>query len=333
MTLPLIADYKKAVANAKVRFATLEVAPELDPQRHPQFLAGNFAGVFKVRDGTGALVAVKCFTREMPELEKRYRALATFIKTSRPPYLVELDYLPAELYVTSPIAADADYPVVVMPWLEGTTIGGAIETLCRNNSRKALAALTRAWAKLCRDLLARGIAHGDLKHDNVIITPDSKLRLIDYDSMYLPELKGMPATLVGGINYQHPLRTPRHFDEALDHFSILVMLLSLRALTVDPSLFEAYNSGENIILTRDDFVAPDASTLFQRFLQSPDFLVKDWTRHLIKAAKSRSIRIPAIRSIVDAAITLDATPKERGPRQLFSALAIGGLRRLFAATQ
>lgn len=320
MTLPLIADYKTAVANAKVRFATLKVTAQLDPQRHPQFLAGNFAGVFKVRDQGGNLLAVKCFTRDMPDLEKRYRALTRFIKTARPACMVELDYLPAELYVTSSIAPAGDYAVVTMPWLEGTTIGGATEMLCQRNNRRALAALTRAWAKLCYDLLHRGIAHGDLKHDNVIITPDSKLKLIDYDSMFLPELRGLPATLLGGINFQHPLRNGHHFDETVDHFSILVMLLSLRALTFEPGLWETYTNGENMILTRDDFQSPETSPLIRQLLASPDFYVRDWTKSLVRACQSRSIRVPGLKDMVAAATKLDETAKEGGPKALFSLL-------------
>ena len=330
MTLPLIADYKTAIANAKARFATLKVVALLDAQRHPQFLAGNFAGVFKVRDESGALVAVKCFTRDMPDLERRYRALSKFIKTAKPAYMVDLEYLPAELFVTSSIATSGDYPVVTMPWLEGSTIGAATETLCRRDNRKALAALTRAWAKLCFDLLQRGIAHGDLKHDNVIITPDSKLKLIDYDSMYLPELKGLPATLLGGINYQHPLRNASHFDETVDHFSILVMLLSLRALTFEPGLLETYDNGENLIFSRDDFQRPDSSQLIGRLLKSPDYYVREWTGLLMRSCNSRSIKVPGLKEIIVTASKLDETAKEGRVMQplkpLFGFLGFGAGR-------
>ena len=325
MTLPLIADYKTAVANAAVRFATLKVTATLDPQRHPQFLAGNFAGVFKMVEEGGALLAVKCFTRDMPELEKRYRALHKLIKTAKPPYMVDIEYLPAELFVTSSIAATGDYPVVTMPWLEGSTLGAAAETLCRRDNRRALSALTRAWAKLCYDMLQRGIAHGDLKHDNVIITPDSKLKLIDYDSMYLPELKGLPATLLGGINYQHPLRNASHFDETLDHFSILVILLSLRALTFDPGLLETYDNGENLIFSRDDFQTPEASQLMGWLLKSADYHVRDWTERLIHSCQARSIKVPGIKDIIITASKLDETPKTGAAKPLKPLLSFLGI--------
>ncbi|CAK0740476.1 non-specific serine/threonine protein kinase [uncultured Gammaproteobacteria bacterium] len=322
MTLPLISDYKAALINARLRFATLKVTPQLDSRRQPHFLAGNFACVFKVCDSNGTMLAVKCFTRVMPDLEKRYRALAHFIKTAHPTSMIELHYLPSELFTTSSVAPSADYPVVVMPWIEGMTLGGAVATLCRKDNRRALGVLTRTWARLCHDLLTRKIAHGDLKHDNVIITPDSKLKLIDYDSFYLPELKGLPAPLLGGINFQHPSRDAGHFDETVDHFSILVILLSLRALTFEPTLIDNYNNGENLIFTRDDFSAPGSSELIGRLLKSPDLFVRDWSQQLVKACQSHSIRVPGIKAIITSAVNLEATAQEGGPKRLFSFLGV-----------
>ncbi len=58
------------------------------------------------------------------------------------------------------------------------------------------ATLSRAWANMCLELLSMGIAHGDLKHDNVLVTPDGKLRLIDYDSMFTPHLRGLKSVLL-----------------------------------------------------------------------------------------------------------------------------------------
>ncbi|CAK0756194.1 Non-specific serine/threonine protein kinase [Azospirillaceae bacterium] len=317
MTLPLIADYKKAVANAKSRFATLDITPEFDARRHPVFLAGNFAGVFKVFGKNGEPMALKCFTREMPDLEERYRAVARYAKISRLACMIDFEYLPEELFVTSSIAPSGNYPIVTMPWLSGKPLGPAIETLCNKNNRRAMAALTRAWARLCVDMLRHGVAHGDLKHDNVMITPGSKLKLIDYDSMFLPELKGMPSTLLGGVNFQHPNREARHFDATIDHFSILVILLSLRALTFEPELLGKYNNGENIILTRDDFLTPDASGLIRNLLKSPDFFVRDWTQTLIWTCRENSIQVPALKTILSAALKLTEAAEDGGLKRFF----------------
>ena len=318
MPLPLINDYKTAIANAKGRFATLEFEPHLDARRSPVFLAGNFAGVFKVVTKDGEHLAIKCFTREVPNLPRRYAAVAKFCRTAQCPYVVPLQFLSAEVFVTSRVAPHADYAVVTMPWIDGRSIGAVAEILCQRGNAAALAGLTRAWSRLCLDLLQRGIAHGDLKHDNILVSQDGRLKLIDYDSMYLPELKGLPSTMLGGINFQHPKRDVRHFDAAIDHFSMLVILLSLRALTFGPELFRRHHNGENLILTKDDFTRPEGSDLLKVLAVSPDFHVRDWTSHLIKSAKAPSIGIPGMEVILKSAAKIDATPALPPKKGLFS---------------
>ena len=208
-----------------------------------------------------------------------------------------------------------------MPWIDGRGIGAIAELLCQRSNASALAGLTRAWGRLCLDLLRRGIAHGDLKHDNVLVSQDGRLKLIDYDSMYLPELKGLPSTMLGGINFQHPRRDVRHFDPAIDHFSMLVILLSLRALTFEPELFKRHHNGENLILIKSDFAQPERSDLLKQFGASPDFHVRDWATHLTKAAKAPTIRIPGIDAILTSATKIDASPAKPPAKRLFSFLS------------
>ena len=324
MTFPILNDYKAAMVNAKARFASLDFVPQLDNRRNPVFLAGNFAGVFKVDRPDGTTMAVKCFTRDLPHLEKRYRLLASFIKQAGSPYFIPLDYHPAEVFITSAIAGSGEFPVVTMPWVAGRNLSTVAKALCDKDNRPALAGLTRAWARLCLDLLGRGVAHGDLKHDNVLITSEGRLLLSDYDSMFLPQFKGMPSPLLGGVNFQHPARNERHFDAEVDHFSMLVMLLSLRALVFAPDLLGQYDNGENLIFCRDDFVDPTASFLIKRLLDSEDFFVIDWTRRLVRACQGGSLKLQGLGAILRAALKLDNSPADPRARHMLYMLATGG---------
>lgn len=302
MTFPIISDYITAMRNASNRFATLDVELETDDGGNPMFLAGNFAAVFKATTvETGHAVALKVFTRNMPQLERRYNVISRVAAQMKSNYFLSLGFMPEELYVTSHIAESKSYPVVVMPWAEGEIFGSVIKRVCSNNRRKGLAALTRSWATLCLDLLSKGIAHGDLKHDNVLVMPNGRLRLIDYDSIYAPPLKGLRSVLLGGASYQHPRRDIRHFDGTMDHFSMLVVALSLRALTIEPSLYAAYNTGENIILTRDDFTSQYPTELITTLQECPDALVRTWTNMLINASRSPFISVPDIRRVLQDA--------------------------------
>ncbi|OEJ64950.1 protein kinase domain-containing protein [Magnetovibrio blakemorei] len=322
MTFPIINDYRHAIKNAANRFANLRVKPILDAHGEPVFMAGNFAAVFKARVAPGdQMVAIKLFTRDLPQLEMRQTSIAKTIERLGARYLIDVGYMPREIYVSSKIAGDAEYPLVVMPWTEGLSMGNVVEKMCATQNKKGLFALSKAWSNLCLSMLSSGIAHGDLKHDNVLITLDGQLRLIDYDSMYVPQLKGLKSVLMGGASYQHPRRNTNHFDATQDHFSILVIALSLRALTLDPSLYEVFNTGENIILSHDDFASNMQTALIQRLLASPDPLLRSWTSLLLRVAASNSIQVPRLTRILK-----DARKAPAEPRAVKSAVSFGGAR-------
>ena len=59
MTFPNLIDYKQAIGNASARLATLDAVPVADPTGAPHFVAGNFAGVFKMQKADGSLVALR----------------------------------------------------------------------------------------------------------------------------------------------------------------------------------------------------------------------------------------------------------------------------------
>ena len=66
MPLPLISEYIQAIKSAEENFDELKnLRPMLGEDGEPIFSNGNFAVVFKMKDGqTGKLYAVKCFTKE-----------------------------------------------------------------------------------------------------------------------------------------------------------------------------------------------------------------------------------------------------------------------------
>ncbi len=302
MTFPIISDYKTAFSNAGKRFATFGINSIRDDNREPVFMAGNFAVVFKVTIGDDDKVfAIKCFTRDLPNLEERHRVISEAIQNTKATHFVDISYVPDEIFVTSQIAPSGDYPIVTMPWIEGNSLGTVVAKLCAKEHQSGLAALSRAWANLSLLLLSEGIAHGDLKHDNVIVSSDGQLKLIDYDSMFAPPLNKLDSIVLGGASYQHPRRNTEHFDNTLDHFSMLVILLSLRALSLEPDLHDTYNTGENIILTQDDFISGGRSELLARLKESPDSKVRAWTTALIKASQSDSIAVPGLAKILQAA--------------------------------
>ena len=133
--------------------------------------------------------------------------------------------------------------------------------------------------RLVAELRGAGIAHGDLQHANVLVTPRGYLKLVGYDGMCVPALRGRPNLETGLAPYQHPQRNEHtRLSANLDHFSALVIYVALRALAASPSLWSRYieQSGYDKLLFRsEDFRDPDQSALYRDLLRSPDAAVRD----------------------------------------------------------
>lgn len=91
---------------------------------------------------------------------------------------------------------------------------------------------------------------------------------MDYDTTYVPALRGRSSAEVGHRNYQHPDRTDADFGPDIDRFSALVIYTALRACAVRPELWEQYDTGENLLFRDADFYAPDESPLFEALAQT-----------------------------------------------------------------
>ena len=105
------------------------------------------------------------------------------------------------------------------------------------------------------------MAHGDLQHGNIIVTSGGP-RLVDYDGIYLPELKGMFPGEVGHKHYQHPQRAREHWGPHMDRFSQIALHVGLSAIAQRRELWGKFDNGDNILFTEDDFKNPGASELF-----------------------------------------------------------------------
>lgn len=106
------------------------------------------------------------------------------------------------------------------------------------------------------DLHRLGIAHGDLQHGNILVDKNDNLFLIDYDSMYLPTLKGQGDIIAGLKGYQHPKRADNiNASEKLDYFSELIIYTSIVGVAERPEFVEKYNleDSEQMLFSPDDF--------------------------------------------------------------------------------
>jgi hypothetical protein len=133
-----------------------------------------------------------------------------------------------------------------------------------------------------RDLSRHGIAHGDLQHGNILVTPSGELKLIDYDGMYVPGLDGLGASELGHPNYQSPLRTKDNWGPDIDRFSSWVICTSLTALALDPPLWQALHvdGDETLLFHKSDFTDRDASRVHYALANSSAARLRQMARDI-----------------------------------------------------
>lgn len=215
----------------------------------PRPISGNFASVFTADTASGRKLAIKCFTRDVPDQQARFREIEAALREVPARWKVEFRYVESGVLVRGRL-----YPVLVMEWIEARQLISWIEDRLRLGDRSALGRLADGFTDLVAGLEAAGIAHGDLQHGNLLVTPRGELKLIDYDGMYVPALRDRPAMELGQPNYQHPRRAAGDYGPWLDRFSARVIHLSLTALATDPALWRRLHKpgGEYLLLQKYD---------------------------------------------------------------------------------
>ena len=266
MNYPLISEYVEAIRYAEDNFDKLaNLRPVLDDNGNPIMSSGNFAVVFKMRDvSTGRLFAVKCFTKEQEGRSERYAKITEELQFVSSPYILHVQYIDRELFVNTSNCDEEEFPVLVMDWVEGQPL----DAYLRENldDEYALQMLAYRFCNMGAWLLSQPFAHGDLKPDNILVRDDGTLVLVDYDGMYVPSMKGEKAYEIGSPDFRHPQRTADDFDEHIDDFSMASIALSLKAISLDSSLYGIYSEPDRLLFSEKDYLDISQSIALQNIL-------------------------------------------------------------------
>ena len=252
MQYPLISEHVRAIQDASNNLDELaHLVPVQDDHGEPYRSSGAFAVVFKMKDEqTEKCYALKCFTEEQEGRSEAYRQIADELEFVDSSYITSVKYLDKEIFVDSSCEED-EFPVLLMDWIDGETMESYIAENYQDNYTMAM--LCYRFCKMAAWLRSQPFAHGDIKPDNIMVRPDGNLTLVDYDGMFVPAMKGQKSPTIGTKDFSHPLRTVDDFNETIDDFALVSIALSLKAISLKPSLFDEYGAADRLLFSADDY--------------------------------------------------------------------------------
>ncbi len=228
----LISEVVEAVKACSITLQGFgEVEIMMEGEDNPILFVGGSAVVFRVRCDEREC-AMRCYTLPKPYLREIYGD--RFI-----PKAIEIYSLGVSKWID----------VVLCDWIEGEVLSVVVRRALREGDRELLSRLSHSFNRLALDMLHRTEwAHGDLSLRNIIVDKSLTMHLIDNDSNYVATLKGKESAEIGTPAFQSPLRSNTLFCPDMDDFSIAIISVALRALSLDPSLNDRHPLEDGLLI-------------------------------------------------------------------------------------
>ena len=240
--------------------------------RYPILIKDPYLANFKVEnrvssgqpiEWTGAFSAVypmvsdkeKCILKiwfiHIDNNEQRYSELKEYLENKKLPYFVKFDYIRKGIIVEG-----EPLDMLRMEWVDAVNLTEYISAHLHDKS--ALEKLANNFKVMFEDLHKHKISHGDLQPDNIKITSDGQIKLIDYDSVCIPKFLEIRDFCKGTPGYQSPSRIISGFISSLnmDYFSQLVIYITIKAVIENHLIWDSYSvtqADDRLLFKAEDF--------------------------------------------------------------------------------
>ncbi len=286
MKYPLRGDYEIAVKylDKFVLDPVLKKGKAVTQVQNPHFLfslSGGKAIVYQIQTNSKKY-ALKCWVEDLGDLKNRYQAIDNYLTTVKLPYFVDFAYDEKGIIVSG-----QKYPIVRMEWVEGVSFKEFITNNIKNPVY--IRDFADKFLEMMTILHEKDISHGDLQHGNIKVRSNGDICLIDYDSLYVPQLSNEKDVIKGLPGYQHPHR--KNLDKLSpksDYFSELIIYLSLLVIAENPHYWQKIEQEERLIFSEKDLLNPSSSSTFKELKKlSPEIVY--FTEQLEKCCQTSNI--------------------------------------------
>lgn len=222
--------------------------PRLNKNGSPFAFVGGFNMVFQL-EHQNKKWAFRVWHVPMGEHKERYRRISKYLSEKKLPFFADFIYDEKGILVNGNLL-----DTIRMEWLEGKLLKEYLEENLGNKNK--LTKLANDFLEMCKTLRENKISHGDLQEGNILIDRNGNIKLVDYDSICIPEIEGQKELVTGLKGYQHPSRFKAgKASLKADYFSELVIYLSILALSENSNLWNKYQVKDTayLLFTETDF--------------------------------------------------------------------------------
>ena len=247
MNYPLITDYIDSIRFAENNFATLtNLRPIFKNDDNPLYIIEGSSIVFKMEDVVlEKIYWVKCFLSEKTDRKEFYDEICQsglfFPKDSH--------FLENELFVDSDVTNIEEFPVFIYPCTENVCLADYIYANIEN--KHALAHLSNQFGQILKWSRDSSFVWNKLDMSKMVVTSEGYLEFIGLDDILLKSTED----------------TEIHQS---DEVSIVMLLLSLKAIAIMPELFDSNKINSHLLFAIQDGEHIVKSDIFQKLIQIDD---------------------------------------------------------------
>ncbi|MCA2720489.1 MAG: protein kinase family protein [Microcystis sp. M048S1] len=286
MKYPLRTDYETFVKSPDkfIYDGILQKGKPVKQKQNQNFLLSHNGGkavVYEIQTNPKKY-ALKCWIEDLGDLKIRYKAIDAYLKTVQLPYFVDFAYQEQGILVNG-----QRFPIIRMEWVDGISFKKFISNNINNPT--SIRNFAEKFLEMVKILHQNNISHGDLQHGNIIVRKNGDLCLIDYDSLYVPQLSNATDNIKGLPGYQHPNRNKlSKLSPKADYFSEIVIYLSLLILSENPNYWQQIQQEERLLFSEKDLIKPNSSKIFKELKNlSPEIVY--FTQELEKFCQQSNI--------------------------------------------
>lgn len=280
-------DIINAIKNSNIFLKVPELngaTVELRSDGQPRFFTGGFTMVFQFTKNSKKW-AFRVWHTGFNQQKERFQNISKYLEKQRLRYFADFIYDEKGLLVNGELV-----DTIRMEWFDYDLLKGYIEK--NRNDKQKLQKLADNFLVMCEDLHKHKISHGDLQHGNILVDNQGYIKLIDYDSVCVPDIEGFDELITGLKGYQHHSRLKSGNKASLkaDYFSELIIYLSLCSLAENPQLWDKFNvkTTEILLFGQEDFANIQKSDIYKELSKiNSDIintLLKIYTDYLSKSS-------------------------------------------------